>query len=374
MDTTTKTVTPGAFTQALRTIYPQFDETNPENGRHMQQDADECMSQILTTLGNKLTNLPKSGPGDPKATNLIDYLFGGEMIETMTCPEAKDEPALVQKERFRKLRCHIDLKTNYLTEGIEHGLDETIEKKSPSLGRMANYVKKSAISKLPAYLMVQFVRFFWKNDTKKKAKSLRKVIFPDKLDIQPFCEPGLKASLGAARKKLAEVREKEQGLISVIGKKAPPLPGSKLTEKKTEAKSEKKDESSSSSMEVDSLAGKDIPLPKDTSGFYEMFGVVTHQGRYAESGHYIGWVRQKDDAWLKFDDDVVSPVTTEDIKALSGGGDWHMSYLLLYRRVDDLKDKKWPDFASGASANSNNSNNSSSSNNSSQSSDSNKMT
>lgn len=35
--------------------------------------------------------------------------------------------------------------------------------------------------------------------------------------------------------------------------------------------------------------------------------------------------------WLKFDDDKVSEVTEEDIKKLSGGGDWHCAYLLLYR-------------------------------------------
>ena len=35
------------------------------------------------------------------------------------------------------------------------------------------------------------------------------------------------------------------------------------------------------------------------------------------------------DDWLKFDDDVVTSVKSDDIKALSGGGDWHMAYVLL---------------------------------------------
>ena len=35
--------------------------------------------------------------------------------------------------------------------------------------------------------------------------------------------------------------------------------------------------------------------------------------------------------WLKFDDNVVSQVSEDDVKGLFGGGDWHMSYLLLYR-------------------------------------------
>ncbi len=41
------------------------------------------------------------------------------------------------------------------------------------------------------------------------------------------------------------------------------------------------------------------------------------------------------DKWFKMDDDKVSEVTAEDILKLSGGGDWHCAYLLLYgpRRV-----------------------------------------
>lgn len=33
---------------------------------------------------------------------------------------------------------------------------------------------------------------------------------------------------------------------------------------------------------------------------------------------------------MKFDDDVVTSVTSEEILRLSGGGDWHVAYVLLY--------------------------------------------
>ena len=58
--------------------------------------------------------------------------------------------------------------------------------------------------------------------------------------------------------------------------------------------------------------------------------VLTHKGRSSNSGHYVGWVRQKGETWLKCDDDEVSPVHEEDVLKLSGGGDWHTAYLLLY--------------------------------------------
>jgi hypothetical protein len=53
------------------------------------------------------------------------------------------------------------------------GLTGELEKNSAVLGRSAVFQKTSRISKLPQYLTVQFVRFFWKKDSQKKAKILR---------------------------------------------------------------------------------------------------------------------------------------------------------------------------------------------------------
>lgn len=45
------------------------------------------------------------------------------------------------------------------------------------------------------------------------------------------------------------------------------------------------------------------------------------------------------DEWLMFDDDEVSPVSSEDILRLSGGGDWHCAYVLLYGpRILELRE------------------------------------
>lgn len=70
----------------------------------------------------------------------------------------------------------------------------------------------------------------------------------------------------------------------------------------------------------------------NNSGYYTLHAVLTHQGRSSSSGHYVGWVRQSttEDKWYKYDDDAVSPVTSEEILRLSGGGDWHCAYVLLY--------------------------------------------
>ncbi|KAK2708230.1 hypothetical protein QYM36_013982 [Artemia franciscana] len=65
-------------------------------------------------------------------------------------------------------------------------------------------------------------------------------------------------------------------------------------------------------------------------GFYELQAVLIHKGRSSSSGHYVAWCRRKGDEWFQFDDDKVNTVTTEDILKLSGGGDWHCAYVLLY--------------------------------------------
>jgi hypothetical protein len=74
-------------------------------------------------------------------------------------------------------------------------------------------------------------------------------------------------------------------------------------------------------------------LPSGWTGTYELHGIVTHKGRDADSGHYIGWVRQAPGSrfWWKYDDDKVSEVDTEEIMTLKGGGDKDMAYLVFYR-------------------------------------------
>ena len=64
-----------------------------------------------------------------------------------------------------------------------------------------------------------------------------------------------------------------------------------------------------------------------------MHSCVTHKGRSADSGHYIGWVRQEPGSnfWWKYDDEIVTETTTEEVMKLKGGGDRDTAYLMFYR-------------------------------------------
>ncbi|KAH9633208.1 hypothetical protein HF086_017763 [Spodoptera exigua] len=83
----------------------------------------------------------------------------------------------------------------------------------------------------------------------------------------------------------------------------------------------------------------------NNSGYYRLQAVLTHRGRSSSSGHYVAWVA-RGDSWLRCDDDAVTPVTEEEVLKLSGGGDWHCAYLLLYGpkilQVPEVDDKPEP--------------------------------
>lgn len=92
-----------------------------------------------------------------------------------------------------------------------------------------------------------------------------------------------------------------------------------------------------------SIIDEDVYRPHGTgldAGQYHLVGVVTHKGRSSTSGHYVGWVHKSGDTWYQYDDDIVSVKKTEDILALRGGGDWHMAYQLLYRKIEVVDKKK----------------------------------
>lgn len=54
----------------------------------------------------------------------------------------------------------------YVQLGIKGKLTEEIEKLSGVLGRNARYEKKALIDRLPGYLCIQMVRFFYKEKDK----------------------------------------------------------------------------------------------------------------------------------------------------------------------------------------------------------------
>ena len=183
-----------------------------------------------------------------------------------------------------------------------------------------------------------------------KAKILRNVSFPKVFDLFEFCSDELKESLMQGRNMEAENRAKED---------ADNLAGKEEEEKKSaaanaggdvEMEEEKKEDDSvqkkklvgdaaKAARQAEQIKKHDEILNRPfnsglDNGSYQLIGVVTHKGRSADGGHYIGWVHASGDDWLQCDDEIVTVVKTDDIMALRGGGDWHTAYLCFYRKIE----------------------------------------
>ncbi|KAI9791357.1 MAG: deubiquitinating enzyme [Candelina submexicana] len=348
---------PLMFLNALRTAFPQFAQKSKTGHGYAQQDAEEAWSQIVSQLRQKLKITDDAGNSANSQTtsqqkaeiSFIDKYLAGRFESSLECDEAAAKEAgeepIKGEDVFLKLDCHISAQINHLRDGILAGLEEKLEKKSPTLDRDAVYTKKSRIARLPKYLTVHFVRFFWKREAQKKAKIMRKVTFPPELDVVEFCTDELKSMLIPVRDKVREVRkdeqdvqrarkrqktahkaeedaekDKERGLKAKgpatekelaqdkeKNKKTPLKPGTasssgggdtEMTEEvfKTDAEFDAERAASvlAAKKELRSLINPTLAADDgaNKSGLYELRGVVTHQGASADSGHYTSYVKK----------------------------------------------------------------------------------
>ncbi|XP_058995019.1 ubiquitin carboxyl-terminal hydrolase 14 isoform X1 [Mustela lutreola] len=329
MDKTSSSIPPIILLQFLHMAFPQFAEKG-EQGQYLQQDANECWIQMMRVLQQKLEAIEDdsvketesssaSAVTPSKKKSLIDQFFGVEFETTMKCTESEEEEVTKGKENQLQLSCFINQEVKYLFTGLKLRLQEEITKQSPTLQRNALYIKSSKISRLPAYLTIQMVRFFYKEKESVNAKVLKDVKFPLMLDVYELCTPELQEKMVSFRSKFKDLEDKKVNQQP------------KTSDKKSSPQKEVKYEPFSFADDIGS----------NNCGYYDLQAVLTHQGRSSSSGHYVSWVKRKQDEWIKFDDDKVSIVTPEDILRLSGGGDWHIAYVLLYgpRRVEIMEEE-----------------------------------
>ena len=383
---------PIMFLHALRTAFPQFNQRAKSGNGYAQQDAEEAWSQIISLLRQKLkikgqaTDDANSSGQASTETSFIDKYLAGRFETTLTCDDKTATEAGEQEikttETFLKLDCHINKDTNHLRDGILAALSEKIEKRSTILDHDTTYTKTSRISRLPKYLTVHFVRFFWKREAQKKAKIMRKVTFPLELDVVEFCTDPLKAQLipvrdkvrvlrkdeedetrARKRQKMAHKQEEEDRLAGVAAQ-ASSSTATTTAEKPSGMASSKKDAKPSNDEPKDETpyktdaeyatartaallaAKKELfalispQLAADAgankSGIYELRGVVTHQGASADSGHYTAYVKKRgkvlegksgergeeDGKWWWFNDEKVGEVEGERVGGLAGGGEF----------------------------------------------------
>ncbi|OEL26989.1 Ubiquitin carboxyl-terminal hydrolase 6 [Dichanthelium oligosanthes] len=290
--------------QTLRKKYPQFAQQH--NNVYMQQDAEECWTQLVYTLSQTLTS-----DASESAVLSMKQLFGIDLVSRVHCAETGEES--METESVYSLKCHISQDVNHLHEGLKHVLDCPV----------CSFLLEKGIKPKGK----DFTMFY-----------CQKVDYPLELDVYEFCSDELKQKLQAPRQMLRDAENAKFGLKTQ---------GKASSSKENEGSSSNTGESSS--MDIDKgkwfvltgfklillvcvLNAADPSVPKkQLTGVYDLVAVLTHKGRSADSGHYVGWVKQDDGKWIEYDDDNPNIRKEEDILKLSGGGDWHMAYICMYK-------------------------------------------
>jgi ubiquitin carboxyl-terminal hydrolase 14 len=301
-------VTPFLFLSALYLVFPDFAAKKEDSPVPMQQDAEECFSRLLTVLDNKL------GGGAEGAESLVRRLFAIHLSVEYRCTAVDDVSK--GEELVFKLPCHIRKETGHLSSGVLQSMDETVTKFCPALGEQANYEKKQRITRLPAVLTVQMVRFYWKpgvgNKQGNRAKVVKPILFNDTLDLYDMCDAPLQKALKAVRARMEKEEEERLGLANKSGS-----------------------------------SGDSAPAPDDEpsvttpyTGKYRLFAIITHEGYSAEGGHYVAWIKStrppatssassssssssskpkppEEDEWILFDDAKVTCHKFETVKGLA---------------------------------------------------------
>lgn len=87
LDTSVEGITPALFLTVLRRAFPQFAQQAPRGGGFMQQDSEEFLSTLFSTLQRSLTT-PVGVENFGPTANMVDALFGLELDEK--CVGARD--------------------------------------------------------------------------------------------------------------------------------------------------------------------------------------------------------------------------------------------------------------------------------------------
>lgn len=324
-----KFIIPLSFVKSLRESYPQFLEQD-EFG-YKQQDAEEALSQILSSLKVSLPN------------DYIDKNFGIEFNSYQNCLENDPEDKeTVKKLTDYKLICNISSDVNHLKDGLVKGSKETVEKMNPNLNVTCSYSIERKITKLPRFLTVQFVRFFYKRDIRAKAKILRKVSFPFQLDVTDLLDETIKAQNLDTKEKIYQLEKKKEDEYKENRKlkklkmdaSIAHLSNKEIYEKEEAEFQEYKKKwlTEFATVFPENLSEGQAPSP-----LYELTSIITHKGASADSGHYQAFTKNEKDAtgnsWWQFNDDKVTAVSREKIESLFGGGESDIALVLIYKAL-----------------------------------------
>jgi ubiquitin carboxyl-terminal hydrolase 14 len=155
-------------------------------------------------------------------------------------------------------------------------------------------------------LVVQQIRFIWKGEDKgtqteaRKAKILRSVNFPMMLDMDLYCSEDLRNRLAPNR---AIQKERDDKKIEREKAEFEVFKNERMNDEDMDTlkitQAFKKLKKASEVKEFDDMVYREFGTGIET-GEYNLVGVITHKGRSADSGHYLGWTHHSGGKFIKF--------------------------------------------------------------------------
>ena len=224
LDNMGKSLEPHSLVQTVFNLIPSFAQRTADQKSYQQQDADECFQILLQEMAVVLKT-PKN-PNDieveepiiqlqdeAEQDNLIHSLFRIKMNVVFQNQENPIDKQDAPAEFTNKLTCIIADQTppiTYVNEGVKASLSMIVEKQSSVTHENAVFEKTMRMANMPPYLILQNMRFVWKqadegtNSEARKAKVFKKITFPLDLDVNEFLCKELQEKLAPMRKKEIE--------------------------------------------------------------------------------------------------------------------------------------------------------------------------
>jgi len=164
--------------------------------------------------------LSNVGKCSPEYGKVIRELFEIGYHETLTNTDNLEDQEITFSEST-KLCCSLggagqDVKIGTMLEGIKLSLEGEVEKNSKLDNNNHVFSKVQRFNKLPKYLLVQMVRFFWKeagnefNDKAVATKICKSIDYSTTLDVFDFCTPELKKELEKGREAIDINKKKDE--------------------------------------------------------------------------------------------------------------------------------------------------------------------
>ncbi|XP_019770747.1 ubiquitin carboxyl-terminal hydrolase 47 isoform X2 [Dendroctonus ponderosae] len=307
-----------------------------------QHDIQELCRVMFDALEHKFV--------DTKQANLINDLYEGKMLDYVKCLECKTEKS--REDMFLDIPLPVrPFGSTVAYNSVEEALRAFVQPEildgnnqyfCERCNKKCDAHKGLKFTKFPYLLTLHLKRFDFDYSTMHRIKLNDKVTFPEVFNLNSF--------VPTSKSKVEHGNNGETETVVKCDDCSTTDSGSVDDESCQDT-----DVSSTVNGHYDNCGDSDEGIDvssgnrqdKEPTGpyVYELFSIMIHSGS-ASGGHYYAYVKDFDkNLWFCFNDQNVSPITSEDIRKTYGGGPQRAyysgayssstnAYMLMYRQID----------------------------------------